>query len=119
MQNEQNKETFKVDFHFENERDEILGIESATYTNGNQVKKFMLSDGRNVVVRELYGNDALQIDKTLATIDDQSTREEKAMAAIYHYAVKVEGKQIPMEDFATFKMKDYNKIKMAVQSLNF
>ena len=119
MQNEQNKETFKVDFHFENERDEILGIESATYTNGNQVKRFNLSDGRSVVVRELLGSDALQVDRTIAAFNDQASREDQATEAIYHLAVKIDGKQLPMEDFKLLKFKDYNKVKVAVQSLNF
>jgi hypothetical protein len=112
-------EKFEKDWHFANPDDTIMGIETAIYKNGNQVKRFTLSDGRVAVIRELLGKDSMQIDKSVMGENNADLREEKAMHAMFHFAVKVDDKQIPIEDFGTMKMRDYNKIKLAVQSLNF
>lgn len=113
------EETPTVAFHFENEGDTIMGIETATYPNNNQVKRFKLSSGETVIVRELFGRDMMQIDKLLAGENNDELKEEKFFYWGYHFAVKVDGKQIPMEDFGNFKAKDYTKIKLAYQALNF
>jgi hypothetical protein len=113
------KDQFKTDWHFASETDTVMGIETAIYANGNQVKRFTLSDDRKVIVRELLGSDSILIDKQVMGENNPALREEKAMNALYHYAVKIDDKQIPLEDFGKLRMKDYNKIKLSVQALNF
>jgi hypothetical protein len=110
-------EQFSVPFHFEDKEDEVMGIETATYPNGNQVKRLKLSNGKTAFVRELIGSDSVKIDK--AILANGGDREEQYYAALFHHAVKVDGQQLPMEDFAVMKMKDYTKIKLAVNALNF
>jgi hypothetical protein len=107
------------EFHFLNELDEVLGIETAFYKNGNQVKRVKLIDGREAIVRELYGRDAFQINKVIASGDGKSFDKEKYLKAMLHYSVKIDGKALPMEDFENLKLKDYNRIVTAVQSVNF
>lgn len=110
-------EVFSKPFHFEDESDEVMGIETAVYPNGNMIKRFKISDGRTVIARELLGSDSVQIDKIIMA--EKGNREDLYMNALFHYAVKVDGKMIPVEDFGKMKMKDYNRIKVAVQSINF
>lgn len=101
------------DYSFLNNDDKEAGIETATYKNGNQVKRFKISGDRVVVARELIGHDMMKIDNIIAKTPDQY------MPALFHFAVKIDGKQIPMEEFENFKGKDFNKIKLQVLSLNF
>jgi hypothetical protein len=112
-------EAFKKEFYFENERDEQMGIETAIYANGNSVKRYSLSDGRVAVVRELLGSDMANIEKSLMGENNDAKREEKLKDAVYHYSVKLDGQSLPMEDFSKLKMKDYLRIKVMAESLNF
>lgn len=123
MKTEQSKtadqdEKFEQDFHFADEAEAAYGIETAVYKNGNKIKRFTLSKGQQAIVRELLGHDSLAIDKIVATSNNPD-KEALYMNALFYHAVKIDGVQIPIEDFAAFKMKDYTKMKIAVQSLNF
>jgi hypothetical protein len=113
------EEKFIKPFHFENEREEIFGIETAIYPNNNQIKRVTLSNGSVAVVRELLGRDMVQIEKSLSGENNEALREEKLKSAVYHYSVKIDGKQIPMEDFELLKMRDYMRIKIMAETLNF
>lgn len=108
-------ETFKKDYHFATKEDEQLGVETAIYNNDNQVKRFKISTGQEVIVRELSGRDMMQIDQMIGA----SQKQEEYIPAMLHYSVKVDGKQIPMESFGDLKGKDYNKIKIQAVALNF
>jgi hypothetical protein len=103
----------EAEFAFLNKEDQESGIETATYKNGHQAKRFKLSDGRIAVVRELMGSDMMKIDNII------STDKDNYMPALFHFATKIAGSTIPMEDFALLKGKDFNKIKLQVLGLNF
>lgn len=113
-------EAFEKDWHFASEEDIVLGIETAIYKNGNTAKRFPLSNGKQAVVRELLGRDMMKIDQIVATGKGEADSvEEKYFSALYHFAVKIDGQQIPMEDFANMKAKDFHRIKLSAQALNF
>jgi len=105
--------TEEVLYIYKDEDDKESGIETGTYPNGNMVKRFKISGDRIVVVRELKGFDMMRID------DVVSKSKEEYMPVFFHFAVKIDGLQVPIEDFANFKGKDFNKIKIQVLSLNF
>ncbi len=113
------EEKFEKPYHFADEGDKVSGIETAIYANGNHVKRFNLSTGQQAIVRELSGRDMMDIDKQIAANAKMSEIEELYMVTLFHFAVKIDGKQIPIEDFEKMRGKDYNKIKIAVQSINF
>ena len=106
------EEKFATDFHFATPEDEAAGIETAIYLNGNQVKKFTISTGKNVIVRELNGKDMLDIDQ-------MASNQADYIPMMLHKAVKIEGEHIPMEDFLLLKGKDFNKIKVQAIAINF
>ena len=106
------KELLK-DFHFASEDEKVLGVQTAVYANGNEVKKFSISGDREVIVRELNGHDMLQVNKLVVGDADNY------IPAMMHYSVKIDGKQLPVEDFPKMKGKDFNKIQIQVMALNF
>lgn len=113
-------EVFEKDWHFATEEDIALGIETAIYKNGNTAKRFTMSNGKQAVVRELFGRDMMKVDQMVASGSGEADSvQERYFCALYHYAVKVDGQQVPMEDFADMKAKDFNKVKITAQSLNF
>nr|WP_199082047.1 hypothetical protein [Pedobacter sp. ASV19] len=113
MKEDLKKKEEQVEFVYETPADLKAGIETATYKNGNQIKRFKISGDREVIVRELIGRDMMNVQKI---IDGD---EDKYMVAIMHFATKIDGKSIPMEDFEKLKGKDFNKINIQVSSLNF
>lgn len=108
-------EKFEKDWHFASKEDESLKVETAIYKNGNQVKRVPLSDGRIATLRELLGSDMMKVDTMLAAGRDQ----EKYFPIMMHFAAKIDGFTLPIEDFENMKGKDYNQIKIQVMSLNF
>lgn len=98
---------------FENEGDEVLGIQTKTYPNGNKVKQITLSDGRIATVRTLFGRDNVEITRRL------DGKEEKYENALMSVAVKIDDKDLVIEDLDDIPFKDYNKIKIANSRLNF
>jgi hypothetical protein len=106
-----------VAFHYADKSDETMGIETGVYKNGNTVKRFKLSDGRTVIARELSGADSIDIDTAISEMEGD--RQKNYHYALFHHAIKVDDKQLHIEDFAGMKMKDFNKIKVAVQAINF
>lgn len=115
----QPEEKFEKDWHFADANDQAMGVETAIYPNGNHVKRSTLSTGQMVIARELSGRDMMDIDKQISASKDHGAMEENYMICLFHYAVKIDGKQLPMEDFEKLKGRDYNKIKILVQSINF
>lgn len=99
--------------YFENETEEAMGISTVDYDNGKQVKKLTLSDGREAVVRTLYGIDAKETNRRTGG------NQEDYMNAQLSVATKIDGKSTTMEDIDSLKSKDYNKILVANTSLNF
>jgi hypothetical protein len=110
----ENKEVEKptVEYQFANKVDEESGIETATYANNNQVKRFTISTGEVVIVRELNGKDMMDIDRFV-------DKQEEYIPTMLHVAVKIDGKSVPKEMFSQMKGKDYNKIKAQAALLNF
>lgn len=102
-----------VKFFFENEEEKAMGIETATYPNGNIVKRVKLSDGREAIVRELTGKDMKRSDIIAGG------KQENAIPALMSLSTKIDGFEIPMEDYDRMKAKDYAKIKFATTLLNF
>lgn len=101
------------EFTFADAEEEAFGISTAEYPNGNLVKRLNLSDGSVIVVRELTGYDMQKVE-TMA-----GGKQENVVPACMSLAAKINGKLIPMEDYLKLKAKDYNKLKLAVMSLNF
>lgn len=110
---QEQKEHFEKEYHFASLDDTTLGVETAIYKNGNQVKRFKISTGQEVIVRELSGGDMMKIDAMVGA------DAENYFPALLHHAVKIDGKQLPMESFADLKGKDYNKIKVQALTINF
>lgn len=112
-------EAFEKEWYFETDEDVVLGIETAVYKNGNTVKRFKLSNGKEAVIRELFGRDMMKVDMLVAADNKGDNIQELYFHALYHFAVKIDGQQIPIEDFGNLKAKDYNKVKITAQTLNF
>lgn len=95
--------------------DEDGGIQTKVYeNNGGKVKRGKLSDGREFLVRELKGRDTIQMSK-------QTKNDEALMvASMMSMAIKVAGVSYVMEDMLDkFKLKDYTKMSVVCQELNF
>ncbi len=107
------EEKFSKDWHFADDNEKVLGVETAIYANGNEVKRLTLSSGKTAIIRELSGQDMIQVTKLTGSNPDNYT------PALMHYAVKIDGHQLPMEDFPKLKGKDFNKLNIQVLSLNF
>ena len=107
------KEVFAKDFHFASDNDKILGVETAIYNNGNEVRRITLSTGKVAVIRELSGEEMINVNKMLNGVADNYG------PAIMHFSVKIDGQQIPMEDYPKMKGKDFNKINLQIMDLNF
>lgn len=103
----------KITFSFENETDESFGIETGTYKNGNKIKKVPLLGGKTAVVRELTGKDLKKVDLLL------DGKPENYMMIMMALATKIDEEEKVFEDYELMKAKDFNKIKLAVSSLNF
>lgn len=108
------QEKFTKDFHFASEEDEVMGIETACYINGNQVKRIKLPDERMAVIREL---NALE----LSNIDNMITPKTQGDYIFYqlHFSVKIDGNQLPMEEWKKVSGKVFNRVKVPMYQLNF
>lgn len=111
--NEDTTEIEKIKFSFANEDEKVLGIETGTYNNGNQIKRVMLDNGKTAIVRELLGKDMRQAETLAGGVQENFTT---AMMAL---ATKIDGKQLPFEDYDLMKARHFTKIKAAVGLLNF
>jgi hypothetical protein len=109
---EQTKEQ-ELKFYFADKDDEVMGIETHVYPNGNMIKRLKLSNGKSAVIRELKGMDMTEVEK----LTDGDT--SKVFPAIIAVATKIDGAGIVMEDVLQYKAKDYNRLKIAASALNF
>jgi len=101
-------------FFYENEGDEAMGILTKEYENGHKVKQLQLSTGKTAIVRELMGKEVLKYQR-LAEGD-----REKVLPAMMAIAIKIDGAELLMEDYLEdIKAKDYHKLMLACQDLNF
>lgn len=113
MTEEKELQEEKVVFKFENDDEQVLGIETAVYKNGNKIKRLQLQGGRVAIVRELVGRDMKKAD-LLA-----DGKQEDYTTAMMALATKIDSESIAFEDYDNMKAKDYTKIKAAVGLLNF
>jgi hypothetical protein len=101
-------------FFYESDMFEAMGIETKQYENGNTIMRCTLSTGAVAVCRELKGIDGPMARKIAGGRED---RYEAALAAL---ATKIDDKEWAMEDLLhKLKMKDYNKVNMMSNKLNF
>lgn len=100
-------------FCFLDEDDELIGIESQTYENGNEVKRVMLKDGRHAVIRELK---AWEMEETERF---HKQNQELMFIAVATKAMKIDGKNVAFEDVKNMRAKDWTLVKGAVAKTNF
>ncbi len=100
-------------FYFESDSDEALEISTKEYENGNLVKKVQLRKGKFAIVRELDRKEMNKV-REIANGDN-----EKMAASLIATCAKIDDKELIMEDVLEFKAKDYNRLTVAAQSLNF
>lgn len=79
----------------------------------NGKKKFLLSDGREVEIREGTGRDA---EEAQATFGGDS---KKYMSALMAQCIIIDGNKIVMEDLPLLPLKDYMKIQTEFSEINF
>lgn len=101
------------EFHFANDDEKVMGIETAVYENGNTIKRIKLSNGKTAIARELTGLEMKRLEGV------SGGKRDDIWPSMMHLAVKVDGQPLPIEDFDLMKAKDWSKIKFAVSDLNF
>ncbi len=103
----------KDGYYYASTSDEVMGIETKIYENGNETKRITLSDKRIAIVRELKG---YEIDKADRLHDNKGHLYLVALASL---AVTIDNNPVLMEELQDMKAKDYTKIRTAVAMLNF
>lgn len=101
-------------FFFDDEPDELLGIESKTYENGHEVRRVKLSNGESAIVRELSGKE-IGIDVKRLSENNQ----EKAQFAMIALSTTINGRAITMEEVMEMRGKDFSKLRVAMGKINF
>jgi len=99
-------------WYYEDEGSEALGIESKE-TDGDLFKRVKLSGNRIAIVRELLSP---EVRKAKGLVGKNPDKLEIAFASL---ATEIDGKTIPMPEYDYFKARDFNKIIMASNQLNF
>jgi hypothetical protein len=100
--------------YYANEADEAMAITTKDYDNGNRIKRIPLSTGKVAIVRELMGHEVLKYQR-IADGD-----REMVLPAMIAVSTKIDGQEMIVEDYLhKVKAKDYTKIMLACQDLNF
>ena len=102
-------------FYFENENEELLAITTKEYENGNLVKKVPLKKGRFAIVRELDQKEMKKVREIAGDGKDQ----QRFSASMIAMCTRIDDKDLIMEDVLEYKAKDFGRISMAAQALNF
>ena len=101
-------------FYVENKQDQDFAIYTKVYDNENRVKRCKLPrSGKIAILRELTAIDQARITRFMG-----EDPERYQMAAIT-VATKFDGEDLPIEDVAGLKMKDYVVLAAMYQALNF
>ncbi len=113
-ENIEEKEDYAIPFKHLSDEDKTLGIETATYKNGKIAKRVALKNNRSATIRELSALEVTRIDGATS-----KGKEEDYFFWFMHHAVKIDGNQLPMEEFKKLGASDYNRIKVPMMQLNF
>ncbi len=103
-------------FYFEDENEELLNIKTKEYDNGNLIKQVELKKGKIAIVREL---DRKESKKAYEIAGEWKEDKDRLAAALIAVSTKIDDKEILMEDVLLFKAKEFNRLSIATQSLNF
>lgn len=102
-------------FFFANKEEEDAGIHTKTYPNGNQIKMVNLKIGKQAIVRQLKGRDAMEVNRRASAIKDVDYQTH-SMAV----ATTIDGHGQPTEFFLDeLSQQDYSLILSAYAALNF
>ena len=102
-------------FYFENENDEVMDILTKEYDNGNLIKKVPLRKNRFAIVRELDQKEMKKVREIAGDAKDQ----QRLTAAMIALCAKIDDKELIMEDILEYKAKDFGRLSLAAQELNF
>ena len=83
------------------------------YDNENLIKKVPLRKGRIAIVREL---DRKEMNKAREIAGGD---KDKIVASLISRCTKIDDKELIMEDILEYKAKDFNRLAVAAQALNF
>ena len=100
---------------YESETDAVMEIKTVTYKNGNIVKKFNISSGKEVVIRELTANDDIEITRR----GGKSPNQDETFFYTCSVSTKIDGEVAYVDLLKKLKYKDWSKIKYANSILNF
>ncbi len=103
-------------FYFEDENEELLNIKTKEYDNGNLIKQVELKKGKIAIVREL---DRKESKKAYEIAGEWKEDKDRLATALIAVSTKIDDKEILMEDVLLFKAKEFNRLSIATQSLNF
>ena len=101
-------------FYYENEVEFGLDILTKSYENGNMVKKSLLPRcGKTAIVRELLGKDNDIIRNYMGEVE-----------SLYQYAAITtatlfDGGKLAIDEVRSLKLKDFNRLLIMHQALNF
>lgn len=102
-------------FFFANKEEEEAGIHTKTYPNGNQIKMVNLKIGKQAIVRQLKGRDAMEVNKRYSAIKEIDYQTH-SMAV----ATTINGEGQPTEFYLDeLSQQDYSLILSAYAALNF
>lgn len=101
-------------FYFETENEEIMGIQTKEYENGNLVKKVPLRKGKFATVRELDRKELRKVYEIAGGND-----KDRLVSALIAMSTKIDDQELIMEDVLEYKAKDYSRLSLAAQALNF
>lgn len=99
-------------WEFASEEDQVLGIETCRYENGQTLKRVKLSDGRIAIARRMKGKDAKFINRKTG---GDTEKFQNAMAS---ECVEIDGKKLTPEELDELWYEDYTNI-MSIASVNF
>lgn len=101
-------------FYFETENEEVMEIQTKEYENGNLIKKVPLRKGRFAIVRELDRKELKKVYEIAGGND-----KDRLSASLIAMSAKIDDQELIMEEVLEYKAKDYSRLSMAAQALNF
>jgi len=105
----------KEGFFFATEEDKSQNILTKKYENGSEIKKIILTNGKEAIVRKLRGRDFVETKKRI-----QNDKEADFETVNMSIATTIDGKSQPPEYFLDdLYQGDYAKLMLAYGTLNF
>lgn len=100
-------------YYFENEEEEGLNIRTKQYENSCLTKTLELRSGKEVIMHELTAKDSEEARQIAGK------NEARVLTACIALSAKFDGKSLYTEEILQLKLKDYKKLTIACQALNF